>query len=164
MQPTTTVGFTRRARATAAAMLNHALAEELLLSSLTRGFSGTVPHFHSLHRLFAEQYRQLERWVDQLALRIWNLGSAAGPEGKMDELAAARCVTLPERVPAGTMLRELLALHESIAERLRDDVEKCSRQLGDPGTADVLAGLVEFHENTAWLLRTVLQEPEPARL
>jgi starvation-inducible DNA-binding protein len=164
MPPTMKVGFAERARAAVASILNHALAEELLLSSTTRDFSGTVPSFHSLHRLFVDQYRQLERWVDQLASRTWALAPAGGGEEKMDELAAARCVLLRERVPANTMVSELLALHEELAARLRDDVKKCSQTLGDPNTADVLARLVEFHETTAWMLRMVLQGAEPVRV
>lgn len=164
MEPTTKAGFTGRARSGVAAILYHALAEELLLSSTTRDFSGTVPNFHSLHRLFLDQYRQLERWVDQLATRTWALGSSEGGDAKLTELTAARCVNLPERVPASDMVGELLTLHEQLAARLREDVQKCSQQLGDRGTADVLAGLVEFHENTAWLLRMVLQGPAPTRV
>jgi starvation-inducible DNA-binding protein len=164
MQPTPAVGFTTRARTTVASILNHALAEELLLSSATRSFSGTVPSFLSLHRLFVDQYHQLERWVDQLASCTWALGPAANAASRMDELATARCVTLEERVPVGTMVSELLVLHEKLAERLREDVKKCSQTLGDPSTADVLARLVEFHETTAWMLRMVLQGPEPARV
>ena len=164
MAPAPKPGLNERARAGVASILRHALAEELLLTSTTRGFSGTVPNFHSLHRLFADQYRQLERWVDQLALRAWSLVPSAGAEGKMEELAAARCVELEERVPASTMVAELLALHEQLAERLRDDVRKCSQTLGDPVTAAVLQRLVEFHETTAWLLRMVGQGVEPARV
>lgn len=161
---TTKPGFTKRARRAVASILSHALAEELLLSSTTRDFSGTVPSFHSLHRLFVDQYRQLERWVDQLASCTWALAPAAGAEGKMDELAAARCVALRGRLSANAMVAELLTLHEELAARLRDDVRKCSLTLGESRAANVLSGLAEFHETTAWLLRMVLQGAEPARI
>ncbi len=144
-----------KARANVAAILTHALAEELLLSSTTRDFYANFPAFHSLHKLFADQYRQLEGWLDRLARRTWSLGSPA--HGHMNELAAARCVTLPERVSERTMVGELLSLHEELAKQLQDDVRKCSHQLGDPGTAEILRDLVEFHETTAWMLRTVLE-------
>ena len=163
MQPSTKAGFSERARAAVISILNHALAEELLLSSTTRDFSGTVPRFHSLHRLFADQYRQLQRWVDQLASQTWSMVSSGQAETKMSELRAARCVDLGERMPPTTMVAELLALHEQLAESLRDDVRKCSQTLGDPATAAVLQRLVEFHETTAWMLRMVGQGPEAAR-
>jgi starvation-inducible DNA-binding protein len=162
MSPAPKTGITEKARAAVSAILTHALAEELLLSSTTRDFSGTVPAFHSLHKLFADQYRQLERWLDQLATRTWALGSTPG--AKMGELVAARCVALSGRVPERTMVGELLSLHEELAVRLREDVRKCSQLLGDPGTADVLTRLVEFHETNAWILRMVLEGPEPARV
>lgn len=161
MTPVAKPGFTDKARATLSAILTHALAEELLLSSTTRGFSGTVPAFQSLHKLFADQYRQLERWLDQLATRTWALGL---PGAKLDELVTARCVSMPDRVPERAMVSELLSLHEQLAARLRDDVETCSHQLGDAGTADILSRLVEFHETTAWMLRMVLEGPEAARV
>ena len=153
--PTKPVRLADKARANVASILTHALAEELLLSSTTREFYVNVPTFHSLHRLFADQYRQLEQWLDQLAQRTWSLGSAA--HGPMEELASARCVHLREWRPERTMIGELLGLHEELAKRLQDDVRKCSHQLGDPGTAEILRRLVEFHETTAWMLRMVLE-------
>jgi starvation-inducible DNA-binding protein len=153
--------FTDKARATVSAILTHALAEELLLSSMTRGFSGTVPAFQSLHRLFADQYHQLEGWLDRLAARTCAFGT---PGVKIDELVTARCVDLPEHMPEQTMVSELLALHEQLAERLRLDVDKCAQQLGDEGTADILSRLAEFHDTTAWMLRMVLHGPEAPRV
>lgn len=151
-----------KARANIASILTHALAEELLLSSTTREFYANFPTFHSLHRLFADQYRELEHWLDRLAQRTWAMASAA--HQPMEELATARCVGAPERVPERTMIGELLGLHEELARRLQDDQRKCVHQLGDPGTAEILRQLVEFHETTAWMLRTVLegQAPTPA--
>src|SRR5947199_314319 len=143
-------GLAEKARANAAAIVTHALAEELLLSSTTRDFYANFPAFHSLHKLFSDQYRQLERWLDQLANRTWSMGSAA--HGKMAALMGARCVNLPERVSERTMVGELLSLHEDLAKQLQDDVQKCAQQLGDPGTAAILRELVEFHETTAWML------------
>jgi starvation-inducible DNA-binding protein len=143
-----------KARANVASILTHTLAEELLLSSTTRDFYANFPTFHSLHRLFADQYRELERWLDQLAQRTWAMSSA--PAAPMEELASARCVAFRERVGERTMIGELLGLHEELAQRLQADQRKCALQLGDPGTADILRRLVEFHETTAWMLRTVL--------
>jgi starvation-inducible DNA-binding protein len=153
--PTSKPSLAEKARANVAAILTHALAEELLLSSTTRDFYANFPAFHSLHKLFADQYRQLEGWLDQLAKRTWSMGPAT--QDRLGELATARCVTMPERVSERTMVGELLSLHEVLAKQLQDDVRKCSHQLGDPGTADILRRLVEFHETTAWMLRTVLE-------
>lgn len=143
-----------------AEILTHALAEELLLSATTREFYGSMPTFQSLHKLFADQYRQLEQWLDQLATRTWNLGSSA--QGKMPALAGTRCLELRGQVPPALMVSELLTLHEQLARQLGDDA-RASRELGDAGSAAILARLVEFHETTAWMLRTVLQGPEHAR-
>jgi DNA-binding ferritin-like protein len=42
-------------------------------------------------------------------------------------------------------------------------VDACGARLGDRSTADLLSRLVEFHETTAWMLRTLLNSPEAAR-
>ena len=144
-----------KARANVTSILTHALAEELLLSSTTREFYANFPTFHSLHRLFADQYRELEQWLDRLAQRTWSMSSPASTP--MEELASARCVGFRDRVPERTMIGELLGLHEELAKRLQDDERTCVQQFGDAGTAEILRRLVEFHETTAWMLRTVLE-------
>jgi starvation-inducible DNA-binding protein len=40
---------------------------------------------------------------------------------------------------------------------LRKQVEQCSTDLKDDGTADFLTGLMEQHEQIAWMLRSFIE-------
>ena len=156
MSPSPKTSLAEKARANVAAILTHALAEELRLSTTTRYCYAKFPAFHSLHRLFADQYRQLERWVSQLASCTGTLGR--GPDERMEKMAvAAPGVASPTRRPERAMIAELVSRHEELAKRLQDDMRTCLNELGDAGTAGILRRLVEFHETSAWMLRTVLE-------
>lgn len=54
------------------------------------------------------------------------------------------------------MISILLSDHESIIRRLRADLEDCTAKYQDAGTADFLTGLMEQHEQMAWMLRALL--------
>jgi starvation-inducible DNA-binding protein len=144
----------RRARANVALIFTQALEQELLLSSTTRQFYINFPAFHSLHKLFADQYRQLEQWLDQLAQRKWSMSSAG--KVSVPTVTNTPAVPRPEPVPEQAMIGELLSRHEELAKKLQEDVRICAGEFGDPGAAEILRRLVEFHETTAWMLRTVL--------
>jgi DNA-binding ferritin-like protein len=53
------------------------------------------------------------------------------------------------------MIGDLLARHEQMADRLRQDIVR----LGDPTTEGVLQRLLEFHETSAWMLRMLHDGP-----
>jgi starvation-inducible DNA-binding protein len=148
------------ARRTASAILGWALAEESRLIALTRRFHHSVsgPHFHSLHRLFADQYRQLEHWLGELDARRCMLQAAAGAVAG-DAARHIAAATTHGTVAPQKMVAELLAWHERLGCRLADDVHACAERLGDVATANVLSGLAEFHDTTAWMLRMILHGP-----
>lgn len=54
-------------------------------------------------------------------------------------------------------LGNLLADHEAIISTVRQDLETCAAKFHDMGTSDFLAGLMESHEKTAWMLRSFLE-------
>jgi starvation-inducible DNA-binding protein len=55
------------------------------------------------------------------------------------------------------MVSQLLGDHEQIVRNLRDHIEQCSNEFEDDGTADFLTGLMEQHEQIAWMLRSFLE-------
>ena len=147
-----------RAREKLARILNHALQEEVVLSATLRAFLGRLagPNFHSLSRLLGDHRRQLDEWLQEIAARVRDGGTGA------EELARGldRVVGAADAAPARDMIGELLDLHEGIAARLRGDLAECG---GDAATKSLLSGLVDFHETTAWMLRTVRMVPEVPR-
>lgn len=145
MQTPKHTGITGKARETLAKIIDHVLRDECSLSATTRDYRWNVtgPNLYSLHRLFDEQRRQLDYWLDRVIERARAVGFA-GPIRREIEPPASGA-----GLPPRTMIGDLLERHETLARQLRDDIER----LADPATAEVLQRLVEFHETTAWMLR-----------
>jgi starvation-inducible DNA-binding protein len=61
------------------------------------------------------------------------------------------------------MTAELLTGHGAVTRQLRAGGVACDEEPGDAGTTDFLAGLMEQHENVAWMLRAVLEEKNQAQ-
>jgi starvation-inducible DNA-binding protein len=81
------------------------------------------------------------------------------PVGTMEEfLKICSLKEHPGNIPTATgMVSQLLEDHEQIVRNFRKHIEKCSKKFEDDGTADFLTGLMEQHEETAWMLRSFLQ-------
>lgn len=148
-------GITGKARESLAKILDHVLQDECSLLATTRDYRWNVtgPNLYSLHRLFDEQRRQLDFWLQRVMERTKLIGLGKAIPARM--LARAEEAKRGAGLPARTMIGDLLRQHEGLAHRLRDDLE----HLRDPVTADLLQGLVEFHETTAWMLRMVDSTP-----
>ncbi|MDO8543593.1 MAG: ferritin-like domain-containing protein [Opitutaceae bacterium] len=147
-----------KARENLLKVLNHVLEEEVVLSATMRGYLGSItgPKFHSLYRLFGDQCRQIERWLGEITERTRAVGTVARVGADEIVRSARAAVSGAPAVPPRNMVGELLNLHEGIAARLRDDLAACRP---DSATMEFLNRLVEFHENTAWMLRMVLHGP-----
>ena len=55
------------------------------------------------------------------------------------------------------MVDRLVQDHEQVIRNLREDIDKCGDEYHDEGTADFLTGLMEQHEEMAWMLRSFLE-------
>ena len=151
--------FAGKARATLGAILMEVLREESQLAASLHRYAWRVrgSPLLSIKRLFAEQERQIDRWVTELGSRAQGIGLAAltpaaeGPEGEAP--ASPRAI-----------VAELLARHEAIIRELRSAVAAVAERDPDGDTATVLNGLLEFHETSAWMLRLLLESPERARV
>ena len=56
------------------------------------------------------------------------------------------------------MVANLVTDHETVIRNLRQDLRACDEEYDDMGTSDFLTGLMEIHEEMAWMLRAFLQE------
>jgi starvation-inducible DNA-binding protein len=134
------------------------LADEYVLYTKTRKYHWNVegPHFHNLHKLFESQYEEIDETIDAVAERIRALGLYS--TGSLDEFL--KDTRLKEdgggQISATQMIENLLADHESLIRSLRSDLATASDSYGDAGTQDFLTGLMESHEKTAWMLRSLL--------
>jgi starvation-inducible DNA-binding protein len=134
------------------------LANEMTLYVKTRKFHWNVSgeSFMELHQLFQSQYTALETAIDEVAERISKLGGKT--IGTMTEyLAITQLKETPNRYPTQKeMLNEVLTDHETIIVQIRKDIDLCSSEYKDAGTADFLTGLMEQHETMAWIVRRYL--------
>lgn len=155
---TINIGLSEEQRNGVGEILNRVLADEYVLYTKTRNYHWNVLgiHFDPLHKLFQEQYEQLEQEIDDIAERARAVGVFA--VGTLQEFASlTRLSEEPGQYPdARTMIANVLHDHESIIRFLRVDLVTCDEQYGDIGTNDFLTGLMERHEKTAWMLRSML--------
>lgn len=150
----TKIGITEKHLHESTGVLGAILADEMVLYVKTRKFHWNVAgdSFMELHKLFQSQYTELEEAIDQVAERIGKLGDKT--IGTMEEFLKYATIKEHPRKheSAKEMIKELHADHQTIIIKLRKDIEECSKQSKDSGTADFLTGLMEQHETTAWIL------------
>jgi starvation-inducible DNA-binding protein len=139
-------------------LLSTVLANEMTLYVKTRKFHWNLrgASFMELHKLFEDQYKLLEEFIDEVAERIGKLGG--NTIGTMNEFQASATLTeSPGKYPfQEAMLKELLDDHETMVRQLRVDLEKSENQYDDAGTTDFLTGIMLNHETIAWILRRYL--------
>jgi starvation-inducible DNA-binding protein len=139
-------------------LLSSVLADEVTLYTKTRKFHWNVggESFMEIHKLFENQYKQLEESIDEVAERISKLGGKTiGTMSEFSELTKLK--EAPNKYPSQKeMLKELLDDHETVIVELRKDIDISEKENKDIGSADFLTGLMEQHETIAWTLRRYL--------
>ena len=139
-------------------LLSVVLSNQVALYTKTRKFHWNVcgDSFMELHKLFEAQYKTIEESIDLVAERISKLGSKT--IGTMNEFSKMSSIKEhPNKYGSSKeMIKELLEDHELVIRTLRKDVDCCSENYKDAGTADFLTGLMEEHETIAWTLRRYL--------
>jgi len=107
--------------------------------------------------MFMGQYTELWNAVDPIAERIRSLGHhAPGSYAAYGRLASIP--DAPEDSPrALEMVRILVDGHEAVARTARG-IFPLVEKAGDEPTADLLTQRLTVHEQTAWMLRSLLEE------
>lgn len=159
MQPN--IGLSEKQCQGVAQILTVLLADEYVLYTKTRNYHWNVvgPQFNDLHKLFEEQYKELNELVDEVAERIRSLGKQTA--GTLAEFTQqSRLKEHPGHYPsAHEMLANLQADHEQLIRQMRNDAETCAEEYQDQGTHDFLIQTMLHHEKTAWMLRAFLEGP-----
>ncbi|MDB9524724.1 DNA starvation/stationary phase protection protein [Oscillatoria sp. CS-180] len=153
------IGLTDEQRQGSVDILNKALSDTYLLLIKTKKYHWDVvgPQFRSLHSLWEEHYEALTDSIDEIAERSRALGGY--PLGTAEGfLKNASIREHAGDLPSATeMVRRLATDHEQIIRNLRESIDQCSEQYHDEGTADFLTGLMEGHEEMAWMLRSFIE-------
>ncbi|MCT7952485.1 DNA starvation/stationary phase protection protein [Ancylothrix sp. C2] len=153
------IGLSDEARQGVTELLNHDLADAYLLLIKTKKYHWDVvgPQFRSLHQLWEEHYEALTINIDKLAERVRTLGGY--PIGTAEGFL--KYASIKEHIgdlPLATqMVSRLVDDHEQIIRNLREHINQCDEQYKDQGTADFLTGLMEQHEEMAWMLRSFIE-------
>jgi len=153
------IGISEKDREAIAKGLHGLLADTFTLYLATHNFHWNVtgPMFNSLHAMFMEQYTELWNAVDPIAERIRSLGHAA-PGGYA---AFSKLTSLPEapaQPPKAMVMVQILAQgHEAVARTARSLFPRVDKASDEP-TADLLTQRIAVHEQTAWMLRSLLEE------
>ena len=157
--PSISIGIGDKDRAAIAAGLSKLLAETYTLYLTTHNFHWNVtgPMFNSLHAMFMAQYTELWNAVDPVAERIRSLGHPApGSYAQFGALSSLK--DAPAKPPkALEMVRILVDGHEGVARTARA-IFPLADKAGDEPTADLLTQRLTVHEQTAWMLRSLLEE------
>ena len=139
--------------------LSKLLADTYTLYLTTHNFHWNVtgPMFNTLHQMFMVQYTELWNAVDPIAERIRSLGLAApGSYAQFGALASIKdAPTLPPK--ALEMVRILVEGHEAVARTARSIFPLAGKASDEP-TSDLLTQRLTVHEQTAWMLRSLLEE------
>lgn len=153
------IGISETDRAAIAEGLSRLLADTYTLYLTTHNFHWNVtgPMFNTLHDMFMQQYTQLWNSIDLIAERIRALGYfAPGSYAAFGQLASVP--DAPSEPPkALEMVRILVKGHEAVARTARQLVPTADKA-GDEPTLDLLTQRLDFHEKTAWMLRSLLEE------
>lgn len=139
--------------------LHKVLADEHVLYMRLRNYHWNVsgPQFKSLHELFEEQYDEINNEIDDIAERVRTYGGHT--MGTLQEmLDNARLEETPGNYPpARDMISHLVSDHEAMVRYLRDAIEEMD-DIDNVGAEDYFTGLMQKHQNMAWMLRAHLED------
>jgi len=153
------IGISEKDRAAIAGGLSRLLADSYTLYLTTHNFHWNVtgPMFNTLHAMFMTQYTELWTAVDPIAERIRSLGHPApGSYAQFGKLSSLKdAPTTPPK--AMEMVRILMEGHEAVARTARG-IFPLAAEASDEPTADLLTQRLTVHEQTAWMLRSLLED------
>ena len=150
------IGITPKDTDAVSGQLAKLLADEFILYTKTRNahWNVTGADFHAMHLFFENQYKQLDELIDSIAERMRKIGHYAPATMKMF-LEITHLTEYSERSNDGLgYMKDLLADHESIIEFLRGNISPFAEQYKDFGSSDFITGVMETHEEMAWMLRS----------
>ena len=153
------IGITNPNRQAVSAELSKILADEYVLYTKTRKAHWNVEgaDFYDKHKFFEGQYEQLDDLIDDVAERIRALGHyAPATLASFLELTSLSEASRAKNDSNG-FIKEMVADHEAIIIRLRENINRFANEFNDLGTSDFITGLMEEHEKMAWMLRSHLR-------
>lgn len=150
----TSATIERNAAEQIAQILAQLLSDTYIAYVKTQNFHWNLidPRFHSLHKMFEENYQQLAEAADELAERIRQLKMKS--PGSMKEFLNLGTLEESEGSLSGDeMVQELCRDREALAQYIKPKIEEVIK-MGDEGTGDILIQHLKMHDKAAWMLRS----------
>ncbi|WP_194852281.1 Dps family protein [Nonlabens antarcticus] len=154
----TNIGITQENRKAVADILAKLLADEFVLYTKTlKAHWNLEGHdFHTKHLFFEVHYNAIKKFTDSVAERMRKIGHYA-PATLKEYLDLTH---LTEKYDGDNTALEytaaLLEDHDVIIKYLRENIAKIEDEFEDVGTADFLTGLMQEHEEMAWMFRATV--------
>lgn len=153
------IGISEINRKKVAEELSKLLANEYILFTKTKNAHWNVEglDFYDKHLLFDNQANQLTATIDSVAERIRTLGLVAPASLKAFLELTSLQETALDSNSSVVFINDLLSAHETIIIQLRNNISLFADSYGDFGSSDFITSLLQEHEKTAWILRTLLK-------
>jgi starvation-inducible DNA-binding protein len=154
----TNIGISEKNRKEVSDILGKLLADEFVLYTKTlRAHWNLEGHdFHTKHVFFEEHYDAIKLFTDSVAERIRKIGHYA--PGTLKEFLDL--TNLSEKYEGDNTSHDytvaLLKDHDSIIQYIRENLSKVGEDCKDVGSEDFLTGLMQEHEEMAWMLRATV--------
>ncbi len=153
------IGITEVKRKKIVEGLSKLLADTYTLYLKTQNFHWNVtgPRFHELHKMFEEEYIALADAVDLLAERIRALGFPTPATFKEFLALTSIKEEAGGNLLADKMIESLVSSHETI-DKIARKLLPIADEAEDQVTVDLVTERMQYHEKTAWMLRSLLQK------
>jgi starvation-inducible DNA-binding protein len=141
-------------------ILNRVQADLFVLYAKTKLYHWNVtgPFFGPLHSMFDDQAAELLEMIDATAEKVRALNVLS--IGRLIDYKANSSLTEDDSTVTEDikMLDNLLHDRETIIRQLRIRIDQVS---SDVGTVNFLTDMIEKHEKTAWMLRSIRHHNKP---
>jgi starvation-inducible DNA-binding protein len=157
---TAEIGIKKSNRKAVVEMLEQLLADEFLMYTKYRNSHWNVEghDFHTKHVFFEEEYGKLETILDAVAERIRMLGFySPGTMKRFLELSHLE-ENGPEKNDSISFMEILLEDHQTVIAFIRKSISENAEEHNDEGTADFITGILQQHEEMAWMLRASVKK------
>ena len=157
---TAEIGIKKSNRKAVVEMLEQLLADEYLMYTNYRNAHWNVEghDFHTKHVYFEEEYGKLETILDAVAERIRMLGFySPGSMKRFIELSQLD-ENGPEQNDSISFMEILLEDHQKVITFIRKSIGENAEEHNDEGTADFITGIMQQHEEMAWMLRASVKK------
>lgn len=151
------IGIKDNKKQETAEQLGRLLAETYTLYLKTHKYHWNVtgPMFQTLHLMFEEHYNALALAVDEIAERIRVMGvKTPGSYSEFSKLSTVKEDPTMD-TQAEDMIKNLLNDHETITRTAKDILPSLD-DANDEGTNSLLGARIEYHEKTAWMLKSLI--------